>query len=83
MGCNEHTIFHVIATTPVTPTNKHPQQLCVPGNKAGSIDKLFFGYTRDLEYMDGWVFNKLARDCKLLGKKCTSTDVDLIFAKVS
>lgn len=32
--------------------------------------------------MDGKVFAKMAKDCKLLDKKLTNTDVDLIFAKV-
>ena len=32
--------------------------------------------------MDGKVFAKVAKDCKLLDKKLTSTDVDLIFAKI-
>ena len=29
--------------------------------------------------MDGKTFAKVAKDCKLLDKKLTSTDVDLIF----
>lgn len=32
--------------------------------------------------MDGKVFAKLSKDCKLLDKKLTATDIDLIFAKV-
>jgi len=32
--------------------------------------------------MDGKSFAKLAKDTKLLDKKLTSTDIDLIFAKV-
>ena len=32
--------------------------------------------------MDGKVFAKVAKDCKILDKKLTNTDVDLIFAKV-
>lgn len=32
--------------------------------------------------MDGKTFAKLAKDCHLLDKKLTSTDVDLSFAKV-
>ena len=31
--------------------------------------------------MDGKTFAKLAKDCKILDKKLTSTDIDLIFAK--
>ena len=32
--------------------------------------------------MDGKAFAKLAKDLKLLDKKLTATDVDLIFSKV-
>lgn len=31
--------------------------------------------------MDGKTFAKLAKDCKVLDKKLTATDIDLIFAK--
>lgn len=31
--------------------------------------------------MDGKVFNKFAKDCKVICKAVTSTDVDLAFAK--
>lgn len=32
--------------------------------------------------MDGKTFAKMAKDCKILDKKLTATDIDLIFAKV-
>jgi hypothetical protein len=32
--------------------------------------------------MEGKSFAKIAKDCKLLDKKVTATDIDLIFAKV-
>ena len=32
--------------------------------------------------MDGKVFAKVAKDCKILDKKLTTTDVDIIFAKI-
>lgn len=32
--------------------------------------------------MDGKVFAKLCKDCKVITKDCSSTDVDLTFAKV-
>lgn len=32
--------------------------------------------------MEGKVFAKMAKDCKLIDKNCTATDIDLIFAKV-
>lgn len=31
--------------------------------------------------MDGKTFAKFAKDCKIINKKCTTTDIDLIFAK--
>jgi len=31
--------------------------------------------------MDGKTFAKFAKDCKILDKKLTATDIDLIFAK--
>jgi len=31
--------------------------------------------------MDGKTFAKMAKDCKVLNKKCTNTDIDLIFAR--
>lgn len=31
--------------------------------------------------MDGKTFAKLAKDCKILDKQLTATDIDLIFAK--
>lgn len=32
--------------------------------------------------MDGKSFAKMAKDCKVISKSCTTTDIDLIFAKV-
>ena len=32
--------------------------------------------------MDGKTFAKLAKDCKVLNKSLSSTDVDLAFAKI-
>jgi hypothetical protein len=32
--------------------------------------------------MDGKTFAKMAKDCKILDKALTATDIDLIFAKV-
>ena len=31
--------------------------------------------------MDGKTFAKMAKDCKVINKKCTNTDIDLIFAR--
>ena len=32
--------------------------------------------------MDGKAFAKMAKDCKILDKLLTATDIDLVFAKV-
>jgi len=32
--------------------------------------------------MEGKTFAKFAKDCKVINKKCTGTDIDLIFAKI-
>ncbi len=43
---------------------------------------IFKSFTNGSSEMDGRQFAKLAKDCKLLDKKLTATDVDLAFAKV-
>jgi len=43
---------------------------------------IFKSFTGGSSEMDGRQFAKLAKDCKLLDKKLTATDVDLAFAKV-
>jgi hypothetical protein len=40
------------------------------------------GFTGGAAEMDGKTFAKLAKDCKIVDKNCTATDIDLIFAKV-
>lgn len=46
------------------------------------LKDLFLAFTNGSYDMDGRQFAKMAKDCQLLDKKLTSTDVDLIFAKV-
>ena len=48
----------------------------------GSLDEVFYSFTSNSIEMDGKTFVKLAKDCKILDKKLTATDIDLIFAKV-
>ena len=43
---------------------------------------MFDSFNGKEKTMEGKVFAKMAKDCKLLDKKCTATDIDLIFAKV-
>jgi len=51
---------------------------------SGSVDLrgVFKDYCGKETTMEGKSFAKIAKDCKLLDKKLTATDVDLIFAKV-
>jgi hypothetical protein len=49
---------------------------------AGSIDEVFHSYTAKAKEMEGKTLAKLAKESKLLDKKLTATDIDLIFAKV-
>jgi len=49
---------------------------------AGSIEEVFLGFTAGAPEMEGKTFAKFAKDCKILDKALTATDIDLIFAKV-
>ena len=48
---------------------------------SNSIKQVFQAFAGGNE-MDGKSFAKVAKDCGLLDKKLTSTDIDLIFAKI-
>jgi len=50
-------------------------------DKSNTMKDTFTKYTSGKE-MDGKTFAKLAKDCGLLDKKLTATDVDLVFNKV-
>lgn len=49
--------------------------------EAGNLKAVFTGFAGGAQ-MDGKTFAKVAKDCKLLDKGLTATDIDLIFAKV-
>ena len=50
---------------------------------ASNVEEVFLTFTANSAgEMDGKTFAKFAKDCKVLNKKCTTTDIDLIFAKV-
>lgn len=49
---------------------------------AGSLEEVFLGFSAGAAEIDGKTFAKMAKDCKILDKKLTATDIDLIFAKV-
>lgn len=48
---------------------------------SGDLQAVFKQYTANAADMDGKTFAKLAKDTKILDKKLTATDIDLIFAK--
>lgn len=50
--------------------------------KATFVSFASFGNREPVEEMDGAHFQKLCRDCGLLGRHLSTTDVDLLFAKV-
>jgi len=50
------------------------------GGPASSLQEVFAKFANGPE-MDGKTFTKFAKDCKVINKKCTGTDIDLIFAK--
>lgn len=47
---------------------------------AGSLQEVFAKFAGGPE-MDGKTFAKVCKDCKVINKKCTTTDIDLIFAR--
>lgn len=65
-----------------------PKATKAPAQKAqqasaggGSLAEIFTTFAKGKE-MDGKTFSKFAKDCKIIDKKCSATDIDLIFAKV-
>jgi hypothetical protein len=49
--------------------------------KDAQLQAVFQSYSAGAT-MEGKQFAKLMKDCKILDKKVTSTDIDLIFAKI-
>jgi hypothetical protein len=50
--------------------------------EADATVSVFASYNGTQSTMDGKTFAKLAKDTKLIDKKLSATDIDLIFAKV-
>jgi hypothetical protein len=61
---------------------KKNKQATVQNEPAGSLEEVWQSFTAGKNEMDGKVFAKFAKDCKLIDKKLTATDVDLVFAKI-
>jgi len=49
---------------------------------AQDLQSVFLQFSAGAKEIDGKVFAKLAKDCSIVNKQCTTTDIDLIFAKV-
>ena len=49
---------------------------------AASLQAVFNQFSGGAKEIDGKIFAKLATDCKIVNKKCSKTDIDLIFTKV-
>ena len=50
------------------------------GAPASSLQEVFSQFAGGAKEMDGKTFAKFAKDSKLIGKTCSTTDIDLIFA---
>lgn len=61
---------------------KTKQDVVQQGQPAGSLQEVFGSFTGGQGDMDNKTFAKFAKDCGLLDKKLTTTDVDLVFNKV-
>jgi len=48
---------------------------------AGSLKDVFKTFSQGQAEIDGKTFAKMCKDTKVINKKCTNTDIDLIFAK--
>ena len=48
----------------------------------GRVEDVFRSFTGGSNEMDGRQFAKVMKDCGILDKKFTATDVDLLFAKI-
>ena len=65
---------------------KAPKKMAVveeeEGDPAADLQAVFNQFSAGAKEIDGKVFAKLAVDCKIVNKKCSKTDIDLIFTKV-
>ena len=61
---------------------KKPAAEEVKHQPAANLQGVFSEFTQGAKEMDGKTFAKMAVDCKIVGKACSKTDIDLIFAKV-
>jgi len=65
------------------PTKTKSKQEAVPtGEPAANLEELFSRFTLGQPDMDSRTLVKVAKDCKIIGKKVTTTDCDLVFSKV-
>lgn len=57
-------------------------EVSAPQDTSAAIQQVFKSYTGKETTLEGKQFAKLIKDLKILDKKVTSTDIDLIFAKI-
>ena len=61
---------------------KKPVHKQEESDPAASLQAVFDQFSAGSKEIDGKIFAKLAVDCKIVNKKCSKTDIDLIFTKV-
>ena len=50
--------------------------------QGGSLESIFKSFANGKNEMESKQFSKLVKECKLIDKKFTINDVDIVFAKV-
>lgn len=74
----------VIEETKAAPKKAAAPATAQPAAASGptTLKDIFSTFAAGAKEMDGKTFAKFAKDCGVLNKACTTTDIDLIFAKV-
>lgn len=62
--------------------DKSPKVSFVAAQPASTLEEVYAGFTFNQPDMDGKTFVKLFKDCKILDKKLTTTDLDILFSKI-
>ena len=70
-----------VMSTIGTPATNEKAKITL-GSQVATLKAVFNQFSAGAKEIDGKIFAKLAIDCKIVNKKCTKTDIDLIFAKV-
>lgn len=81
MSLEEHKVAGTFEETKATKVTK-PKKVETKAAPADSLEAVFATFSAGTKEIDGKTFAKFAKDCKVINKSCTTTDIDLIFAKV-